>query len=129
MVDFEDVSNQDGGRVERNLKGRRPLGQGANNDKSQGMNIPPLLAAHLRRSKNGQPLQSSLTSVHGGPQPSINIGGSLPPNGMHLSHNAQPFIPSNLQPPNGLMPTHVNLYSQPHMSVTLAQSLNYPPHA
>ncbi|GJX90914.1 retrovirus-related pol polyprotein from transposon TNT 1-94 [Tanacetum coccineum] len=56
MVDFKDVPNQDGGRVERNFE------------------------AHLGRSKNGQPLQSSLTSVHGGPQPSINIGGSLPLN-------------------------------------------------
>ncbi|GJX64236.1 hypothetical protein Tco_0298579 [Tanacetum coccineum] len=29
-------------------------------------------AAHLRRSENGQPMQSSLTFIHGGPQPSIN---------------------------------------------------------
>ncbi|GKB69325.1 hypothetical protein Tco_0930737 [Tanacetum coccineum] len=27
------------------------------------------------------------------------------------------------------MPTHVNLYSQPHTGVTLEKSLNYPPHA
>ncbi|GJY96976.1 hypothetical protein Tco_0513886 [Tanacetum coccineum] len=75
------------------------------------------------------PLQLSLTSVHGGPRPSINTGGNLPPNGTHLSYNAQPFIPSNLQPPNKLMPTHVNLYSQPHTGVTLEKSLNYPPRA
>ncbi|GKD39459.1 hypothetical protein Tco_1259666 [Tanacetum coccineum] len=112
MVDFENVPNRDGGRVKRNSKGGRPSGRGADNDRSQGMNLLPLLAAHLGRSKNGQSLQSSLTFMHGGPQPSINTRGNLPPNGTHLSHNAQPFIPSNLQPSNGLMPTHVNLYSQ-----------------
>ncbi|GKB99145.1 hypothetical protein Tco_0985282 [Tanacetum coccineum] len=75
MVDFKDVPNQDGGRVERNFE------------------------AHLGRSKNGQPLQSSLTSVHGGPQPSINIGGSLPPNddtlqilGLHEDQSISRFV-------------------------------------
>ncbi|GKC92613.1 hypothetical protein Tco_1158055 [Tanacetum coccineum] len=116
-------------RVEINFEGGRPSGLGADNNKIQRKNIPPLLAAHLERSENGQPLQLSLTSIHRGPQPSINTGGNLPLNGMHLSHNAQPFIPSNLQPTNRLMPTNVNLYSQPHMGVTLRQSLNYPPHA
>ncbi|GJV50746.1 hypothetical protein Tco_1446487, partial [Tanacetum coccineum] len=84
---------------------------------------------HLGRSGNGQPLQSSLTSVHRGPQSLINTGGNLPPNATQLSHNAHPFIPNNLQPPNRLMPTHVNLCSQPHMGVTLRSSLNYPHHA
>ncbi|GKE16306.1 hypothetical protein Tco_1423883, partial [Tanacetum coccineum] len=113
----------------RNSKGVRPSGRGADNDRSQGMNLLPLLAAHLGRSENAQSLQSSLTFMHGGPQPSINTGGNLPPNGTHLSHNVQPFIPSNLQPSNALMLTHVNLYSQPYMGVTIVQSLNYPPHA
>ncbi|GJY18362.1 hypothetical protein Tco_0389853 [Tanacetum coccineum] len=129
MVDFEDIPNRYGSMVERNFEGRRPLGLGADNNGSQRMNLPTLLVAYLRRSENGQPLQSSLTSVHKGPQSSINTGGNLPPNGTHLSHNAKPFIPNNLQPPNGLTPTHVNLCSQPHMGVTLGQSLNYPPHA
>ncbi|GKE96940.1 hypothetical protein Tco_1581795, partial [Tanacetum coccineum] len=119
MVDFEDIPNRDGGKVERNSEGGRPSGLGAYNNGSQGMNIPPILAAHLGRSENGQPLQSSLTFVHGGPQSSINTGGNLLSNGTHLSHNAQPFIPYNLQPPNRLMPTHVNLCSQPYMGVTL----------
>ncbi|GJQ89155.1 hypothetical protein Tco_0000294 [Tanacetum coccineum] len=69
LSDFEDVPNQDGGRVERNSEGERPSGLGANNNKVQGIDIPLLLAAHLGRSKNGQLLQSSMTSVHGGPQP------------------------------------------------------------
>nr|GEY26239.1 hypothetical protein [Tanacetum cinerariifolium] len=38
---------------------------------------------------------------------SNNVGGNLPPNGTFLSHNAQPFIPTNLNVPNGRMPMHV----------------------
>ncbi|GJS70380.1 hypothetical protein Tco_0703221 [Tanacetum coccineum] len=72
MVYFEDIPNRYGGRVERNFEGGRPSRLRADNNRSQGMNLPLLLAAHLWRSKNGQALQSSLTSVHGGPQSSIN---------------------------------------------------------
>nr|GFC98161.1 hypothetical protein [Tanacetum cinerariifolium] len=43
----------DGGRVERNFEGRRPSGLGANNNRSQGMNLPLLLAAQLGMSENG----------------------------------------------------------------------------
>ncbi|GJW60198.1 hypothetical protein Tco_0109533 [Tanacetum coccineum] len=71
----------EGIRVERNDKGGRSLGQRIEDNGSQGMNLPPLLANHLGRSENGQPLQSSLTSMHGGRHPSTNIGGNLPPNG------------------------------------------------
>ncbi|GJZ64417.1 hypothetical protein Tco_0620838, partial [Tanacetum coccineum] len=110
VVEFEDAPNRDEGRVERNSKGGRPSELGVDGNRSQGTNLPPLLAAHLRRSENSQPLQSSLTSVYGGHQPLTNIGGNLPPNDMHLSHNAPPFIPSNLHPPNGIMPTNVNPY-------------------
>nr|GEX45823.1 reverse transcriptase domain-containing protein [Tanacetum cinerariifolium] len=74
-------------RVERNSKGGRPSGLGADNDRSQGMNLPLLLAARLNRNKNGYSLQSSLTSVHGGPLPSINTGGNLPPNGVTLGQS------------------------------------------
>ncbi|GJW05354.1 hypothetical protein Tco_1564210 [Tanacetum coccineum] len=52
VVSFEDVPNRDGGRVERNSKGRRPSGLGVDNNRSQGMNLPPLLTAHLGRSEN-----------------------------------------------------------------------------
>nr|GEX33078.1 retrovirus-related Pol polyprotein from transposon TNT 1-94 [Tanacetum cinerariifolium] len=64
-------------------------------------NLPPLLASHLGRNENGQPLQLTLTSAYGGHQPSTNSGGNLTPNGMHLSYNAPPFIPNSLQPSNG----------------------------
>ncbi|GKC91350.1 reverse transcriptase domain-containing protein [Tanacetum coccineum] len=80
MVDFEDIPNRYGSMVERNFEGRRPLGLGADNNGSQRMNLPTLLVAHLRRSENGQLLQSSLTFVNKGPQSSINTGGNLPPN-------------------------------------------------
>ncbi|GJZ47905.1 hypothetical protein Tco_0601737 [Tanacetum coccineum] len=52
MVDFEDIPNRDGGKVERNSEGGRPSGLGAYNNGSQGMNIPPILASHLGRSEN-----------------------------------------------------------------------------
>nr|GFA42447.1 hypothetical protein [Tanacetum cinerariifolium] len=57
-------------------------------------------------------------------------GGNLPPNGMYLSHNPPPFIPNSLQPPpNRLMPTYVNPYSQPNASMTYSQPPSYPFHA
>ncbi|GJU31596.1 hypothetical protein Tco_1175185 [Tanacetum coccineum] len=81
VVEFEDAPNKEGSRVERNDEGGRPLGQRAEDNGPHGMSLPPLLAAHLLRSENGQPLQSSLTSVHRGRHPSTNIRGILPPNG------------------------------------------------
>nr|GEU84145.1 ribonuclease H-like domain-containing protein [Tanacetum cinerariifolium] len=93
---------------------------------SLGGNLPLLLATYLRRSKNGKPLQSTLTSVYGGNQPSTNSGGNLPPNGTYLSYNASPFIPNSLQPPsNGQMHIYVNPYSQSNVSMTYIQHLNY----
>ncbi|GJZ49178.1 hypothetical protein Tco_0603368 [Tanacetum coccineum] len=57
VVEFEDAPNRDGSRVERKFE------------------------AHLWRSENDQPLQSSLTSVYGGHQPSTDTSRNLPPNG------------------------------------------------
>ncbi|GJU31595.1 hypothetical protein Tco_1175184 [Tanacetum coccineum] len=81
VVEFEDAPNKEGSRVERNEEGGRPLGKSAEDNGPQGMSLLPLLAAHLLRSKNGRPLQSSLSSIHRGRHPSTNIGGILPPNG------------------------------------------------
>ncbi|GKA13715.1 reverse transcriptase domain-containing protein [Tanacetum coccineum] len=64
-------------RVERNTKGGRPLEEAPKGNAGQSVNLLPLLAAHLRRSKNGQPLQSSLTSAYGGQALPNNIGGNL----------------------------------------------------
>ncbi|GJZ48000.1 hypothetical protein Tco_0601832 [Tanacetum coccineum] len=60
------------------IQGGRPSEFIREGNRSQGMNLPLLLAAHLGRSENGHSLQSPLTSVHGGSQPSTNIGGNLP---------------------------------------------------
>nr|GEV58541.1 hypothetical protein [Tanacetum cinerariifolium] len=90
------------------------------------MNLPSLLAAHLRRSENAQPLQSPLTSVHGGHLRSVNTRGNRPPTDTHLSHNAQPFVPNNLQPPSGPIHTYVNPYPSRILGVAYGQPLSYP---
>ncbi|GJS30463.1 hypothetical protein Tco_0491083 [Tanacetum coccineum] len=51
-----------------------PLEIKARENGKRGMNLPLLLAAHLGRNESDQPLQSSLTSVYKGHQPSTNIG-------------------------------------------------------
>ncbi|GKB58835.1 hypothetical protein Tco_0915021 [Tanacetum coccineum] len=66
VVEFEEALNREGGRVERNAEGGRPSEPGVNGSGIQGTNLPSLLAAHLRRSENVQPLQSSLTFVYEG---------------------------------------------------------------
>ncbi|GJT77187.1 hypothetical protein Tco_1043912 [Tanacetum coccineum] len=68
VVEFEDVSN----RVERESNGRRPSERIIEDGGSHGGNLPPLLAAHLGRSENGLPSQSTLISEYGGNQPLIN---------------------------------------------------------
>ncbi|GJR47821.1 hypothetical protein Tco_1315924 [Tanacetum coccineum] len=54
-----------------------------------------------------------------GHQPLVNTGGNLPPNGAHLSYNDQPFIPNNLQPPSGPIPTYDNPNPQPEYGSSL----------
>ncbi|GKA49106.1 hypothetical protein Tco_0742064 [Tanacetum coccineum] len=68
-------------RVERNTERGRPLEEAPRGNGGQSVNLPPLLAAHLGRSENGQPLQSSLTFAYGGQALPNNIGGNLPYNG------------------------------------------------
>nr|GEW53026.1 hypothetical protein [Tanacetum cinerariifolium] len=85
VVGFKEVPNREGSRTERNTEGNRPSKAKSEENGRREMKLHPLLAARLERNKNGQPLQSSLTSVHGGCQSSINIGGNLPPNATLLS--------------------------------------------
>nr|GEW48802.1 reverse transcriptase domain-containing protein [Tanacetum cinerariifolium] len=110
----------------RNTEGNRPSKARAKENRRQEMNLPLLLVAHLGRNENGEPLQSSLTSVHGGRQSSINIRGNLPPNGTLLLHDVQPFMPSSVHVPNGFVPTHVNPYSQPSVGIINGQTLSFP---
>ncbi|GJY86725.1 hypothetical protein Tco_0500751 [Tanacetum coccineum] len=49
----------------RNTKGNRSSEVEAEENGRREMNLPLLLAAQLGRNENGQPLQSSLTSIHG----------------------------------------------------------------
>nr|GFB31736.1 hypothetical protein [Tanacetum cinerariifolium] len=46
------------------LKGKA-LEEAPKRNRGQSVNISPLLAAHLGRDENGQPLKSSLTSAYG----------------------------------------------------------------
>ncbi|GKA85462.1 hypothetical protein Tco_0807116 [Tanacetum coccineum] len=94
--------------------------------KNRRVKLPLILVAHLGRNESSQPLQSSLTSVQGGHQPSTNMGENLPPNGRSLSHHTQPFIPSSLYTPTGLVPIHVNPNSQPSVGLVNGQTLNFP---
>ncbi|GJZ35024.1 hypothetical protein Tco_0580841 [Tanacetum coccineum] len=78
---------------------------------SRGGNLPPLLATHLRRSENGLPSQSNLTSRYGGNHPSSNTGGNLPPN--DSTRCVTPFVHwiEDYPLPDGLkMPSHVGSY-------------------
>ncbi|GKG05777.1 hypothetical protein Tco_0325863, partial [Tanacetum coccineum] len=88
VVGFEEVSNREGSRTGRNTEGNRPSEAGVEENGRREMNRSLLLAAHLGRNENGQPLQSLLTSVHEGRQSSINIGENLLSNGTLLSHHA-----------------------------------------
>ncbi|GJT13307.1 hypothetical protein Tco_0860349 [Tanacetum coccineum] len=56
VVEFEDAPSREGARQKgiSNVEDLRSLEQ--NGNRSQGTNLPPLLAAHLGRSENGQPL-------------------------------------------------------------------------
>nr|GEX51912.1 reverse transcriptase domain-containing protein [Tanacetum cinerariifolium] len=56
VVEFEDVPNRDGNKVESNFESGRPPKQKEKDNGHHGMNL------RLGRSKNGQPLQPSLTS-------------------------------------------------------------------
>ncbi|GJS75216.1 hypothetical protein Tco_0725097 [Tanacetum coccineum] len=53
VVGFEEAPNREEGRIERNVKGGGPSELRAKENGSQGLNLPPLLAAHLGISENG----------------------------------------------------------------------------
>ncbi|GJR47750.1 hypothetical protein Tco_1315853 [Tanacetum coccineum] len=64
VVGFEETQNRGESRVERNNEGGRPSEEASRGNGSQNVNLPPLLAAHIGRNENGQPLQSFLTSAY-----------------------------------------------------------------
>ncbi|GJZ64322.1 hypothetical protein Tco_0620743 [Tanacetum coccineum] len=125
VVRFEEAPNMERSRIRRNIEGNGPSKAKQEENESREMNLPPLLAVHLGRNEDGQPLRSSLTSIHGGRQSSINTRGNLPPNGTLLSHHAQPFIPNSVPVPNGFIPTHITPYSQPSMGNINGKTLSF----
>ncbi|GJR14076.1 hypothetical protein Tco_0796728 [Tanacetum coccineum] len=96
VVGFEETQNRGESRVERSSEGGRPSEEASRGNGSQNVNLPPLLAAHIGRSENGQPLQSSLTSAYGGQALPNNVRGNLPPNTHGL-----PSANSDGKPPIG----------------------------
>ncbi|GKB59448.1 hypothetical protein Tco_0915634 [Tanacetum coccineum] len=77
-VGFEGAQSGGESRVERNTEWGRPLEEAPRGNGGQSVNLPPLLAAHLGRGENRQPLQSSLTSAYRGQALQNNIGRNLP---------------------------------------------------
>ncbi|GKE38048.1 hypothetical protein Tco_1461453 [Tanacetum coccineum] len=71
VIEFEEAPNKDESMVERESDGRRPSERRVEEGGSRGVNLPLLLAAHLGRSENGQPLQLNLTSGYEGNQPRL----------------------------------------------------------
>ncbi|GJR53227.1 hypothetical protein Tco_1403748 [Tanacetum coccineum] len=125
VVGFEETQNRGESRVERNSEGGRPSEEASRGNGSQNIKLPPLLAAHIGRSKNGQPLQSSLTSFYVGQALPNNIGGNLPPNGGTFAnlpqggHAPSTFTNGNILPQNGftypanIPPNSYPFYTQP----------------
>nr|GEX24710.1 reverse transcriptase domain-containing protein [Tanacetum cinerariifolium] len=96
VVKFKETQNKGESRVERNKEGGRPLKEASRGNESQNVNLPSLLAAHIGRTENGQPLQSSLTFAYEGQALPNNIGRNLPHNAYGL-----PFANSGEKPPIG----------------------------
>ncbi|GKE53122.1 hypothetical protein Tco_1488278 [Tanacetum coccineum] len=125
VVGFKETQNRGESRVERNNNGGRPLEEASRGNRGQNVNLPPLLAAHIGRSENGQPLQSSLTSTYGGQALPSNIGGNLPPNGGRFAnlpqggHIPSTFTNGNILPQNSfthpvnIPPNRYPFYTQP----------------
>ncbi|GJT80981.1 hypothetical protein Tco_1055323 [Tanacetum coccineum] len=96
---FEEAPN----RVERESDGRRPTERRIEEGGSRGGNLPPLLATHLGRSENGQPLQSTLTS---GPK-----GVTLPLEGHPLSSPRRAKFRSHFSQQKKFMTTHLAVHN------------------
>ncbi|GKB22332.1 hypothetical protein Tco_0856255 [Tanacetum coccineum] len=76
-----------------------------------------------RRGRNAEGIRSSEIKA----REDENRGIYLPPLlGAHLGRNESPFIPSSLHTPTGLVPIHVNPYSQPSAGLVNGQTPNFP---
>ncbi|GJW51563.1 hypothetical protein Tco_0092914 [Tanacetum coccineum] len=116
VVGFQEAPNREGSRGGRNAKGIRLLEIKAREIENRGVNLPPLFVAHLGRNESGQPLRSSLTSVHRGHQPSTNTKGNLPLNGSFADSTGSvtPFVHwiEDYHLPDGVkMPSYIGSYN------------------
>nr|GEV31442.1 hypothetical protein [Tanacetum cinerariifolium] len=99
VVGFEDASKKEGYMRGRNAEDIGPSEIETREGENRRANLPPLLAAHLGRNENSQPLRSSLTSVQGRHQPSTNVG--------------ETSLITDYPLPNGLkMPSHIGSYDR-----------------
>ncbi|GJR09900.1 reverse transcriptase domain-containing protein [Tanacetum coccineum] len=114
VVGFEDAPNREGNRRGRNAEGIRPSKIEAREGENQRANLSLLLAAHLGRNENSQPLRTSLTSVQGGHQPSTNMGetsllttqmGNPPVGGTFAYHPQGGYIPQDFT--NNSVPSYI----------------------
>jgi hypothetical protein len=97
---------------------------GSNEGTTRGVNLPPLLAAHLGRTETGMPLQPSHASGVEGHQPQFNMGGSFPHNGMYTQFQTQSY-PQNLYPPINSQPSNNHF---PQVTTPYGQPVVYPPY-
>ncbi|GJS98565.1 reverse transcriptase domain-containing protein [Tanacetum coccineum] len=64
VVGFEEAPNKEGSRRGRNAEGIRPSKIEAREDENRGVNLPPLLAAHLGRNESGSFADSTGSVTH-----------------------------------------------------------------
>ncbi|GJY16426.1 hypothetical protein Tco_0386848 [Tanacetum coccineum] len=119
---FEGAQSRGKSRVERNTEGGRPSEEEPKGNGGQSVNLPPLLAAQLGRGKNGQPLQSSLTSTYRGQALPNNIGGNLPSNGGARTTDLLKWGPNH-----GLLPSLSKSSKEILATEKVARSFEPPP--
>nr|GEV21351.1 hypothetical protein [Tanacetum cinerariifolium] len=130
VVRIEETQNRGESRVKRNREGRRPSEEAPRGNGSQNVNLPPLLAAHTGKSKNGKPLQSSLTSVYRGQALSNNVRGNLPPNAHGLpsaNSNRKPLYRGKLRQRPTRKARTIDLYKREVYAVknTVSKTMAY----
>nr|GEX26566.1 hypothetical protein [Tanacetum cinerariifolium] len=97
-VGFKGAQSKGESMVKRNTGWGEAFSRSIRENKGHSVNLPSLLAAHLGRGENRQPLQSSLTFAYEGQTLPNNLGWNLP------SKKDYPL-------PDGLkMPSHINSY-------------------
>ncbi|GJR90299.1 hypothetical protein Tco_0214310 [Tanacetum coccineum] len=117
VVWFEETQNRGEIRVEKSNKGRRPSEEASRGNGIQNVNLPPLLAAHLRRRENEQPLQSSLTSAYGGTRSLVkHLSTNLPPTYKGLMEKTYTWVEAREVATNGVLNDRRDSFERPRKS-------------